>query len=60
MPSRAMVFLKERLAETDNVHDRTLMRRMISQWDEKEKEAASFADRPLKIFLQNCFMKLFP
>ena len=54
MPSDAMKFLMEREEAADNMHDRHLMRRMISQWDSKEKEAASFADRPLKIFLQNC------
>lgn len=54
MPSEAMKFLKERELAAENLHDRYLLRRMIGQWDEKEKEAASLEDRPLKIFIQNC------
>lgn len=52
--SSAINYLEYRLTIAKNYDEAATIRKMITQWSEKEQEYADRRARPLKIFLANC------
>lgn len=54
MMSSAINYLEYRLSIAKNYDEAATIRKMITQWSDKEQEYADRRARPLKIFLANC------
>lgn len=52
--SEALNYLEMRLTKAKNYDEASIIRKMITQWSEKEQMIADERARPLKIFLANC------